>query len=104
MPASDKAMSKVGAKCSPEALLKSLHTSFCSLQTPPGIVIDPNILMLMQRASTNAAVEGQLHNCQYQHLCIFKILDCKVFRKSRGHEWDLPSSYTRLGALTSTLT
>ncbi len=69
MRASDKAMSRVDAKCSPEALLKSLHASFCSLQTPPGIVIDHSILMLMQRASTNTAVEGQSLTCQDQRLC-----------------------------------
>ena len=69
MRASDKAVSKVDAKCSPEALLKSLHTSFCSLHTPPSVVIDHNILLLMQQASVNAAVEGQLLGCQHQHLC-----------------------------------
>ena len=47
MPASDEATSQVDAKCSPEALLKSLHTSFCSLQKPPGTVVDQTILMLM---------------------------------------------------------
>lgn len=69
MRASDKAVSKVDAKCSPEALLKSLHTSFCSLQTPPSIVINQKILMLMRHASTNAAVGGQPPKSQDQDLC-----------------------------------
>jgi len=69
MHASDKAMSRVDANCPPEALLKSLHTSFCSLQTPPGIVVDQNTLMLMQCASTKTADGRQPSKVQDHHLC-----------------------------------